>query len=36
MKLKFPQTTFDVLSDLEHGGPVLSKPGLFVEASDNL
>lgn len=36
MKLKFPQTTFDVLSDLEHGGPVLLKPELFVEVSNNL
>ena len=36
MKLNFPQTTFDVLSDLEHGGPVLLKPKLFVERSDNL
>lgn len=36
MTQNFPQPIFDVLSDLEHGKPVLLKPELFVEVSDNL
>ena len=36
MKTKFPQTQFEVLPDLGHGGLVLQKPELFVEMIENL
>ena len=36
MKTKFPQTKFEVLSDLGHAGLVLQKPELFVEMIENL
>ena len=36
MKAKFPQTEFQVLPDLGHGGLVLQKPELFVEMIEKL
>lgn len=36
MKTKFPQTEFQVLPDLGHGGLVLQKPELFVEMIEKL
>ena len=36
MKTKFPQTQFEVLPDLGHGGLVLQKPELFVEMIEKL
>ena len=36
MKTKFPQTQFEVLPDLRHGGLVLQKPELFVEMIEKL
>ena len=36
MKTKFPQTQFEVLPDLGHGGLVLQKAELFVEMIENL
>ena len=36
MMQNYPLIAFDVLPDLRRGGPVLLKPELFVEASDNL
>ena len=36
IKSKFPQTEFEILPDLGHGGLVLLKPELFVEMIDRL
>ena len=36
MKRQFPQTAFEVLPELGHGGLVLLKPELFADMIDRL
>ena len=36
MNRRFPQTKFEVLPDLGHGGLILLKPELFIEMICNL